>query len=271
VASLQAVFVSQLPAAVAQSPAWVRFVQVSAEDALMRGCWPVLAELFLEREEAQVSKLAELCHQMRRALPCDLDISQALWGMPPPALADPAEMEALRRAELSDARLPYASSIRALRTLLHARTVREKASVLLHVCELVASAAQHSASMQLAREGGRGACGGRPPALGAEDLLPIMVYVVLRSRAAVLPAELELISELMPAELAFGCEGYALTTMQCACHVLLRTRFCEGIGAGWEAAEAQAEQPQACARHSASSTGGTWEVDVARARPPRNP
>lgn len=246
VVSLQAVLVSQLPETVAQSPAWFRFAQAAAEDALMRGCWPVLAELFSEREETSVSRLAELCHQMRQVLPCDLGISQALWGMPPAALADATEMRTLRWAELCDARLPYASAIRTLRTLLHARTVREKASVLLHVCELVASAAQHSALMQLAREGGRGAYEDGSPALGAEDLLPIMVYVVLRSRAAVLPAELELVSELMPAELAFGREGYALTTMQCACHVLLRTRFCEGIGIGadWEAGEAQAESPE---------------------------
>jgi hypothetical protein len=201
---------------------------------MMRGCWPVLAELFSEREEGSVSRLAELCHQMRQALPCDLGISEALWGMPPASLNNVTEMHTLRRAPLSDARLPYGSAIRTLRTLLHARTVREKAAVLLHACELVASAAQHSASMQIAREGGLNARGVRPPVLGAEDLLPIMVYVVLRSRAAVLPAELELISELMPAELAFGREGYALTTMQCACHVLLRTSFCEGIRAGWE-------------------------------------
>ena len=41
--------------------------------------------------------------------------------------------------------------------------------------------------------GGRGADEIIP--LGAEDLLPIVVYVVLRSRVSVLPAELELLGE----------------------------------------------------------------------------
>ncbi|EOD17169.1 hypothetical protein EMIHUDRAFT_631900, partial [Emiliania huxleyi CCMP1516] len=112
------------------------------------------------------------------------------------------------------------------------------ARVLLEVCEEVASGAQHSASLHEAASGG-GSDGERgAPCLGAEDLLPITVYVVLRSRVAVLPSELELVAELLPSELAGGREGYALTTMQCACHVLLRTPFSQGL---LEACGAEAE------------------------------
>lgn len=233
IALLEQMLLSRLPPAVAQSVVWSTFARTMVEGAMMRGCWGVVAELFAARDRDKVSRLAELCHQMRFTLPCDTGLPPSLWAMPSEARVDADALERLRCSDLSDARLPYAPAIRTLRTLLHARTAREKATILLDVCEQVAGGAQHSAQMFQVEEGSAQVSGGQL-ALGAEDLLPIVAYVVLRSRVSVLPAEIDLIAELMPSELAFGGEGYALTTMQCACHVLLSTRFCEGMEPAWQ-------------------------------------
>ena len=57
--------------------------------------------------------------------------------------------------------------------------------------------------------------------LGAEDLVPLIVYVVIRSRMATLPAELCYVAEFLPPPLLHGKEGYALTTLQSATHVAI--------------------------------------------------
>ena len=87
-------------------------------------------------------------------------------------------------------------------------------------CEEVVKSAQRALELHSA------STGAEPPTLmlGAEDLLPLMVYVVVRSRMSLLPAELAFIAEFLPPAMLYGQEGYALTTMQCACHVALELR-----------------------------------------------
>ena len=45
---------------------------------------------------------------------------------------------------------------------------------------------------------------GRPPTLGAEELLPLVAYVLVRSRTAILPAELAFVADFLPEGMANG-------------------------------------------------------------------
>ena len=56
-------------------------------------------------------------------LPCDLGVSASLWAMPAHAKRDPDALSALRRADLSDARMPYASAVRTLRYVYISRYI----------------------------------------------------------------------------------------------------------------------------------------------------
>ena len=60
---------------------------------------------------------------------------------------------------------------------------------------------------------------GRPSKLGADDLLPLVVYVLVRSGIYNLPAELQYVADFLQDALHYGKEGYALVSMQCACRV----------------------------------------------------
>ncbi|KAM8799234.1 VPS9 domain-containing protein 1 [Eudromia elegans] len=60
-------------------------------------------------------------------------------------------------------------------------------------------------------------CGaGRGPAIGADDLLPMLSYVVLRSGLPQLAAECAALEEFIPEGLLIGEEGYCLTSLQSA-------------------------------------------------------
>ena len=130
----------------------------------------------------------------------------------------------LRACGASDARLPYVSAIQLLRTITFYRTPAEKANVLLQACEEVVKCAARALSLASAASsdggGGSGSHGpSSPAALGADDLLPLMVYVIVRSRVSSLPAELALVSDFLPAGQLHGREGYALVSLQCATRV----------------------------------------------------
>ena len=130
--------------------------------------------------------------------------------------AERAGLSELRWCGSADPRLPYASAIQLLRTISFYRTPYEKANVMLEACEEVVKCATRALS--LCSVGLAGHKGG-PPKLGADDLLPLMVYVLLRSGIYSLPAELQYVSDFLHEGLHHGKEGYALVSMQCACRV----------------------------------------------------
>ena len=111
---------------------------------------------------------------------------------------------------------PCAEAIRLLRTLTLYRTAREKARVLLQTLEVVVKCAQRALDLATS---GTGATEWPSVLLGAEDLLPLVVYVLVRSGVERLPAELAFVADFLPQSMQFGKEGYALTTLQCANHV----------------------------------------------------
>jgi hypothetical protein len=140
----------------------------------------------------------------------------------------------------SDPRLPYASAIQLLHTISFYRTPAEKAKVLLEACEEVvkcatramqlhaAAAAAATAAASTGGGGGGGEAGnvGKPPppsrgggasSLSADNLLPLFIYVVVRSGVYSLPAELAYVADFLGEGLVHGQVGYALVSLQCAC------------------------------------------------------
>ena len=117
-----------------------------------------------------------------------------------------------------------------------------RSQVLLETCEETVKCAQRELTLRAASAplcdeegssgGGRGGGGAaaqgasRPSPLGADDLLPLLVFVVVRSRVASLPAELAYIADYLPLADQHGQLGYAVTSMQCACRVALELNWC---------------------------------------------
>ena len=66
---------------------------------------------------------------------------------------------------------------------------------------------------------GSHAAGSEGGALGADDLLPLVVYVVIKAKAASLPAELAYVADFLAEGQVHGRQGYALVSLQCACRV----------------------------------------------------
>ena len=109
-----------------------------------------------------------------------------------------------------------------MRTLPLQRTPCEKARVLLQSCEEIVKCALQDARLRAVAHGAASEeAAVRPSALGADDLLPLTVYVLIRSRAATLPAELAFIVDYLPEGYQHGSLGYALASVQCACRVAL--------------------------------------------------
>ena len=116
--------------------------------------------------------------------------------------------------------------LKLLRTITFYRTPAEKARVLLEACEEVVKCASRARKLRAAAKhagsgGGGGGGGGGGSSLGADDLLPLLVYMVIRARVASLPAELAFVADFLPEGLQHGKEGYALVSLQCACRAAL--------------------------------------------------
>ena len=195
--------------------------------ALHRALFPAITPLYLQAFGDDIARLAQICHELRMLLPCDMQqLPSDLWLLPTSAAAQAAadasegesgELDELRWCGAADPRLPYASAIQLLRTISFYRTPSDKAKVMLEACEEVVKCATRALSLRSAGLGGH--AHGRPSKLGADDLLPLVVYVLVRSGIYNIPAELQYVSDFLHDALHYGKEGYALVSMQCACRV----------------------------------------------------
>jgi len=182
------------------------------EAQLFRSLHSTLTPLYAAHHAGEISALAQTSHTMRTLLPCDLQIPKALWLVTP----DDATLSELRECGPSEPRLPYAIAIQLLRTLTFYRSPEEKAKTLLEACEEVIKCATRALSLRAA---GSLKASSSAAAMGADDLLPLLVYTVARSRVTSLPAELAFICDFLPPGQQHGKEGYALVSLQCACRV----------------------------------------------------
>lgn len=107
------------------------------------------------------------------------------------------------------AALPYAAAISRLQQLSQAATPRHMLGCLTDTCRLVAEAVMHA---------------GAPPPT-ADELMPLIAYVLLRARVGTLPVELAMLQEVAGDEELLGAQGYCLATFQVACAWVAQLRW----------------------------------------------
>ena len=245
-ASLSAALEEQLPESLRADASAMSEAQLQLDAAAQRALFGSLSPLYLHAHAEEISNLAARCHELRAMLPCDMhQLPAELWLLPPSAMphaavsasssaasssaaaassaaasssASPSLAE-LRASGAADARLPYASAIQLLRTISFYRTPSDKAKVLLEACEEVVKCATRALRLRASALAPAARSLAAPSSLGADDLLPLVVYVVVRSGIYSLPAELAYVCDFLRAGLIHGQEGYALVSLQCACRV----------------------------------------------------
>ncbi|KAL1525008.1 hypothetical protein AB1Y20_019884 [Prymnesium parvum] len=223
-ASLHAQLVVELPSALSADAEVVREAAEQLEEQVYRAVSSGLLALYQRAQQADVAQLAERVHEMRALLPCDMSISEELWLLPRNPEFGPwrRRLAMLREAPPSEPLLPYTGAILALRTLPLHRTPCEKARVLLEVCEEIVRSTLSDARLRAVADGvDTREAETQQSALCADELLPLLVYVIIRSRMTTIPAELAYIRALLPEIYQHGSLGYALASFQCACRVAL--------------------------------------------------
>lgn len=221
-ASLFKTLEAHLPAMLREDPSSRQEARAQLEGAAHRALFSILSPLYLQAHAEEIGNLASRCHELRRVLPSDMhQLPRELWLLPASSLGpDPTPGAGgdglcdLRAGKDGDPRLPYASAIQLLRTISFYRTPNDKAKVLLEACEEVVKCATRALRLHASA-----ASPGHATALGADDLLPLVVYVLVRSGIYSLPAELAYVADFLGENRIHGKEGYALVSLQCACRV----------------------------------------------------
>lgn len=260
--TLRAKLDAQLPDELKSDDAAYAEARSQLDSALHRSLFSSIWPLYLATHSKAIDTLAPRCHELRMLLPCDLvQLPPELWLLPDGnGIAEPSSSSATNAAapddssaqlstaaalaELrtggaggaSDARLPYASAIQLLHTISFYRTPFEKAKVLLEACEEVVKCATRAFDLAKASARARAAddlaspeAGGAHSALCADNLLPLFIYVVVRSGVYSLPAELAYVQDFLGEGLAHGQLGYALVSLQCACHYAQELSWGQGL------------------------------------------
>jgi hypothetical protein len=150
---------------------------------------------------------------------CALREAEApLPGAPPPCPGDAA----------ARAVAAYLQPIACLRLLPSQASPTTRAALIRSALQCMPAAAALEQRLPLDAAGGgapagAGDGGGASSALGADDLLPRLCFVVLAARVCCLPSELAMVEAAMPADAAAGQDGYAVVSLRGALmHVLAR-------------------------------------------------
>ncbi|CAM9963813.1 unnamed protein product [Lampetra fluviatilis] len=173
-----------------ESPAGRDQCLASLEEAFFKPLWPPLLALFRMVHGAEERALATWMAAYALATPGDLGVPPELW--------------------LGDGRVdfPYGAAVEELRNLAQHCCPQRKLDCIVRttrqVCECVESFYEHQEAAL------------SPPAIGADDLLPILAFVVLRSQLPQLISECAALEEFIHEGYLMGEEGYCLTSVQTA-------------------------------------------------------
>ncbi|XP_051485691.1 VPS9 domain-containing protein 1 isoform X1 [Apus apus] len=160
------------------------------EEAFFPPLWAPLLALYRSVHQPREAALARSMEQHRHASPADMGLSSRLF---PPAAGCPA----------------YGSAIQDLRLIPLETCPRRKLECIVRALRSICECAEEYS----------GARDGRTPAsaaVGADDLLPILSYVVLRTGLPQLLSECAAMEEFIHEGYLIGEEGYCLTSLQSA-------------------------------------------------------
>ncbi|XP_074695341.1 VPS9 domain-containing protein 1 isoform X1 [Strix aluco] len=157
------------------------------EEAFFPPLWAPLLALYRSIHRPREAALARSMEQHRHAGPADMGLASRLF---PPAASCPA----------------YGSAIEDLRLIPLETCPRRKLECIVRALRGICECAEEY-------------CGVRSPAaaaIGADDLLPILSYVVLRTGLPQLLSECAAMEEFIHEGYLIGEEGYCLTSLQSA-------------------------------------------------------
>lgn len=205
-------------------------VRVACESVLCRACFAVLLDIYRTCLADMDAAYSSHVHALRTASAADLGLLPALAGAP---------ADAFRRA------------LALLRRLPTARDVRELMALLAEACE--EACRQASAIV------------GSP--LGADDLVPVMAYVVMQARVGHLPSTLMLVGDVLSAQLLMGRDGYALVTVHSAVQIVMQVtaKHPQPAAEGGAGEGASAAEPPLARDALAAAADGTTATALRRA------
>lgn len=182
-----------------ESPAGRDQCLASLEEAFFKPLWPPLLALFRMVHGAEERALATWMAAYALATPGD-------FGVPPELQLVPADVSSSEGEGRVD--FPYGAAVEELRSLAQHCCPQRKLDCIVRttrqVCECVESFYEHQEAAL------------SPPAIGADDLLPILAFVVLRSQLPQLISECAALEEFIHEGYLMGEEGYCLTSVQTA-------------------------------------------------------
>uniref|UniRef100_A0A2C9KGW0 VPS9 domain-containing protein n=1 Tax=Biomphalaria glabrata TaxID=6526 RepID=A0A2C9KGW0_BIOGL len=166
---------------------------VSLEEPFFKPIWKTLFRLFRVVNYKQELVLASIMTKYSNITPEDLKVSKKL------CLTD------------SDTQ-PYQAAITELSHVQDYYTMLTKLECVVKVCRMICECVdEYYKKIQ-----DRDASMKKAPSLGADDLLPILSYVIIRSGLPQLAAECEAMTEFIHEGYMMGEEGYCLTTLRTA-------------------------------------------------------
>nr|XP_032823462.1 VPS9 domain-containing protein 1 [Petromyzon marinus] len=194
-----------------ESPAGRDQCLASLEEAFFKPLWPPLLALFRMVHGEEERALATWMAAYALATPGDLGVPPELRLVPGSGRpGGPRDAAATDLSSEGDGRVdfPYGAAVEELRNLAQHCCPQRKLDCIVRttrqVCECVESFYEHQEA------------GLSPPSIGADDLLPILAFVVLRSQLPQLISECAALEEFIHEGYLMGEEGYCLTSVQTA-------------------------------------------------------
>ncbi|CAG5132464.1 unnamed protein product, partial [Candidula unifasciata] len=172
---------------------------VSLEEPFFKPIWKTLLRLFRVVNHKQELMLACVMTRLADSTPADFKVSQKLW------LTDPACK-------------PYQRAITELTNVQQHYTMLSKLECVVKVCRQICECVDDYYSQ---KHGTGESANKKAPSVGADDLLPVLSYVVVQSAMPQLSAECHAMSEFIHEGYMMGEEGYCLTSLRTALNYVI--------------------------------------------------
>ncbi|KAM3918350.1 VPS9 domain-containing protein 1 isoform 2-T2 [Leptodactylus fuscus] len=154
------------------------------EDSFFPPLWPALLALYRQVLHAREESLLQIMNLYSTARPSVVGVSNKLYP--------------------EDVKEPYRAAVEELEHLPHHRTPQRKLEVIVRTLRVICECTEDYCPTP------------GSAAIGADDLLPILAFVVLKSRMSFLLSECAALEEFIREGYLIGEEGYCLTSLQSA-------------------------------------------------------
>lgn len=194
----------------------------SLEETFFKPLWKFLLMLFRLANHQEELAVACKMTQKRDCGPRDMGVTHKLCLTPPAGKGSSlSSSSSSSSAEQSQGR-PYAQAINHLLCVQNHYTMLSKLECVVKVVHLIFDSIKEFYISQ-------GYAPSDVPSVGADDLLPVMSYVVIQSQMPQLVSECQAMAEFIHEGYMMGQEGYCLTTLETAVSFLVTSDLNEPI------------------------------------------